>query len=520
MCYTTYVSKTFDSEGNLIFNPYLGIEGVHYENYETSPGNIETFAHRPGEKGILSMIEEELGESRKATKFLMKNEKDEFKYNLLNSKQLAEKVTMNSLYGFCGTANGALPLVAIAAAVTCTGRQMIEKTVEFVSNVMGGTVVYGDTDSVMCTFPVSDETRASGEKALLRHAYAKGLEAEEKASALFGHPVLLEYEKIFWPFLLLSKKRYATTCYLHPDKPPKMTSSGLVTVRRDNASFVRKCANDVINLLMAKKSDDEVLEYVRDTLKRLENGEIPLEELTISQELTRHADEYANPVPHAVLAGKMKERSRNQKLFREVVRPLYETEGGFDDKSLCSTYAQLENLRKQLSFREKDDLDMDSFVEDLANGVTAAKYGQDEAMKLSESLAKTPEARLVKGGIHNLFDLGQHYRKYSSYDTVYWEEPRLGNRIQYVVLRGKGDVNERSEDPKYVFLSTHLKIDTLYYIEQQLQNPISGILKHTLEDTGRLTDLFKEFTRRAKNVNLGRREITSFFERNVKSKVT
>lgn len=518
LCYTTYVTKKFDSERNLIPNPYLGIEGVSYENYETSPGVFETFAHRPGEKGILSMIEEELGESRKATKFLMKNEKDEFKYNLLNSKQLAEKVTMNSLYGFCGTANGALPLVAIAAAVTCTGRKMIDDTADFVTKTMGGTVVYGDTDSVMCTFPVSDQVRAQGEKALLRHAYAKGLEAEEKASALFGHPVLLEYEKIFWPFLLLSKKRYATTCYLHPDDPPKMTSSGLVTVRRDNAAFVRKCANDVINLLMAKKSDDEVLQYVRGTLESLQKGEVPLEDLTISQELKMHAEDYSNPVPHAVLAGKLRERSRNQKIFREVVKPMYETPGGFDDTLLCSTYIQLENLRKQLSFKEMDDLDMGVFIEGLANGSTAAKYGRDEVMRSSESLAKTPEARLVHNGINNALDLGQHYRKYSSYDKIYWEEPRLGNRIQYVVVRGKGDLNDRSEDPKYVSVSPHLKIDTQYYVEQQLKNPLTGILEHTLEDKERLKNMFKEFIRRAKNVNLGNREMTSYFERNVRPK--
>ena len=519
LCYTTYVIKVSEvSEGEPEPNPYLGIEGVKYEDYETSPGHTETFAHRPGEKGILSLIEEELGESRKATKSLMKTEKDAFKYNLLNSKQLAEKVTMNSLYGFCGTSDGALPLVAIAAAVTCTGRQMIDDTAEFVRTKMGATVVYGDTDSVMCTFPVSDELRAQGEKALLRNAYRLGMEAEEKASALFGHPVLLEYEKMYWPFLLLSKKRYATMCYMHPDDSPKMTSSGLVTVRRDNAPFVRKCANDLINQLMAKSSDDEILDYVRETLMALENSEIPVEELTISKELKKQPEEYANPVPHAVLSGKIKERSRNQRVFREVVKPLFETPGGFDDKTLCTTFVRLENLRKQLSFREKTDLDMKLFVEDLAKGVISAKYGKNEAMSLCESLAKTPAARLVQVGIHNSFDLGQHYRKFSSFDGVYWEEPRLGNRIPYVVVRGGGGVNDRSEDPKYVKSSTHLKIDTLYYIVQQLKNPITGILQHTLEDPDRLRDLFTEFSRRASNANHGRREITSFFQRNVRPK--
>lgn len=512
LCYTTYIVDDDQRD------TYLGIDGVTYEDYETSPGHVETFAHRHGEKGILSLIEEELGESRKATKLLMKSEKDVFKYTLLNSAQLAMKVTMNSLYGFCGTSNGALPLVAIAAAVTCTGRKMIDDTAHFVQEKMGATVVYGDTDSVMCTFPVSDDVRAKGERFMLENAYAKGLEVEAKASALFGHPVLLEYEKIFWPFLLLSKKRYATTCYMLPGDKPTMTSSGLVTVRRDNAPFVRKCANDVIGLLMAFKSDVEILGYLRETLESLENSQIPVEDLTISKELKKQPEDYVNPVPHAVLSGKIKDRSRNQKIYREVVKPLFETPGGFDDTELCLTYAKLENYRKQLSFKAREDLAMSAFVRDLASGVKFAKYGGGRDEQCWGSLAKTDVAKLVQVGINNSFDLGQHYRRFSSFDKVYWEEPRLGNRVPYVVVRGVGDVNDRSENPDFVRLSNHLHIDNLYYIVQQLKNPIRGILEHTLEDCGKIDELFKEFVRRATNANMGRREITSFFQRNVKSK--
>lgn len=512
LCYTTYVTE----------DSFRGIDGVKYDYYETSPGHLETFAHRPGDKGILSMIEEDLGDARKYTKKLMKNEKDVFKFNLLDSKQLAQKVTMNSMYGFCGTLRGSMPLVAIAAAVTCTGRNMIMKTADFVRDTMGGTVVYGDTDSVMCTFPVSDEIRALGDAALLKNAFERGMEAESKASALFGHPVLLEYEKIFFPFLLLSKKRYATICYTHPDAEPKMTSSGLVTVRRDNAPVVRKCANEVINLLMAKKSKVEVLGYVRSVLDKLEHGIIPLEDLTISKVLNKHAEEYANPVPHAVLAGKINERAKNQKIYREIVRPFYEMEGGYDGKILRVTYLRLENLRKLMSFREKEDLDMKMFIENLANGVTVAKYGKEETMRSKdtlatyEALAKTDEARLVMFGINNVSQLQEHYDKFCCFDDIHWEEPRLGSRIPYVVIRGKGDVSSRSEDPKYVGKKSCLKIDNLYYIVQQLKNPVVGILEHVYEDTG---DVFTEYARRATNNNKGVREITSFFQRNVKQKV-
>lgn len=500
LCYTTYVKG----------DEYRGIEGVEYEDYETSENHFETFAHRPGEKGILSRIEEDLGEARKFTKGLMKDESDVFKYNLLNSKQLAQKVTMNSLYGFCGTVRGCLPLVAIAAAVTCTGRDMILKTADFVRDTMGGTVVYGDTDSVMCTFPVSDEFRKNGDMALLKNAYERGLEAEAKASALFGHPVLLEYEKIFFPFLLLSKKRYATMCYTDPEKPPKMTSSGLVTIRRDSAAIVRKSANRVIELLMAKKKESEVVDYVKSVLSDLEHGRIPMEDLVISKELKKHVEEYASPVPHAVLSGKIKERAENQKIFREVVKPLYETPRGYDDRSLCETYGVLESVRKKFCFKEKKDVDMKTFVDNLCNG---ARFEGDWSR--FETMARSREGRLVQAGIRNSFDLGQHYRRFSSYDKVYWEEPRLGERIPYVVVRGVGNVNDRSEDPKFVEVSNHLKIDNLYYIEQQLKNPLVGLLEHVVKDS---STLFEEFSRRANNANRGRREITSYFERNVRQK--
>jgi len=158
---------------------------------------------------------------------------------------------------------------------------------------------------------------------------------------------------------------------------------------------------------------------------------------------------------------------------------------------------------------------MEKFVDNLAKGRIGAKYGKNDVMSTCESLAKSPEARLVQIGIHNSFDLGQNYRKFSSFDKVFWEEPRLGDRIPYVVLRGPGNINDRVEDPKYFQSCTHLKLDILYYIDQQLKNPIVGIIEHVFSDP---EAIFSGFARRANNANQGRREITSFFERNVKSK--
>ena len=47
---------------------------------------------------------------------------------MYNGKQLAYKVSMNSVYGFTGASKGMIPCVPIASSVTRKGRMMIDDT--------------------------------------------------------------------------------------------------------------------------------------------------------------------------------------------------------------------------------------------------------------------------------------------------------------------------------------------------------------------------------------------------------
>ena len=47
---------------------------------------------------------------------------------MYNGKQLAYKISMNSVYGFTGAMQGMLPCVNIASTVTTKGRNMIDQT--------------------------------------------------------------------------------------------------------------------------------------------------------------------------------------------------------------------------------------------------------------------------------------------------------------------------------------------------------------------------------------------------------
>ena len=60
-------------------------------------------------KGILPQILEELLGARKNAKRLLKEEKDAFRKAVYDGRQLALKVSANSVYGFTGAQVGPLP---------------------------------------------------------------------------------------------------------------------------------------------------------------------------------------------------------------------------------------------------------------------------------------------------------------------------------------------------------------------------------------------------------------------------
>ena len=91
-------------------------------------------------------------------------------------------------------------------------------------------VIYGDTDSVMVKFGTEDRAEAM----------RLGEEAAALVSKKFVSPIKLEFEKIYHPYLLMNKKRYAGMYWTNPVKPDKMDAKGIETVRRDNCGLVQE----------------------------------------------------------------------------------------------------------------------------------------------------------------------------------------------------------------------------------------------------------------------------------------
>lgn len=139
--------------------------------------------------------------ARKQAKKDMKNAPTEFERSVQNGRQLALKVSANSVYGFTGATVGQLPCVPIASSVTSYGRQLLEKTKAYVEENFtkangyehDAQVIYGDTDSVMVKF---------GTKTV-KDTFPLAEEAAEKCSAIFPNPIQLEFEKVYFPYLLM-----------------------------------------------------------------------------------------------------------------------------------------------------------------------------------------------------------------------------------------------------------------------------------------------------------------------------
>ena len=151
---------------------------------------------------------------------------NDFEKEIFNGLQLAYKVSANSVYGLLGASVSPIYCPEIAESTTADGRRLLEfagsytkenyRERNFIYKNLNGEkeeiyiesteVVYGDTDSIFVLYNIKNKT---GEYIYNREAVKASidisLDVEKNITPLFGYPHKLEYEKTFWPFMLVSK---------------------------------------------------------------------------------------------------------------------------------------------------------------------------------------------------------------------------------------------------------------------------------------------------------------------------
>ena len=280
---------------SLVMDPkYENVPGIEYETFEIPvPSKVEgqpptkrmcKFAQ--GVPTLLPSILIELKQFRKQAKKDMAASTGALQA-MYNGKQLAYKISMNSVYGFTGASKGILPCVNIASTVTTKGRSMIDQTKEYVEkNFPGSRVRYGDTDSVMVEFDVGDRKGIEA----VEYSWEIGERAAEECTALFKKPNNLELEKVYWPYFLYSKKRYAAKLWTQ-GKDGKMNMDyidvkGLQLVRRDNTAHVREVCKELLDVVLESSDTEPPKALALQRALELIEGDVPNEKLTLSQGLS------------------------------------------------------------------------------------------------------------------------------------------------------------------------------------------------------------------------------------------
>lgn len=148
-------------------------------------------------------------------------------------------------------------------------------------------VIYGDTDSTF--FKPRITNNITGEIMTNRDARAWSIQLGIWGSIilrmLLHEPMVMAYEKVLHPFVILTKKRYVGNLYeTDPDKF-YMKSMGIVLKRRDNAPIVKIVVGGIIDQIINKQNSKGAVDFTKNVLKDILSGKFPMDKFIITKTL-------------------------------------------------------------------------------------------------------------------------------------------------------------------------------------------------------------------------------------------
>ena len=535
-------------------------ENVKYDSI------VCTYGKYKNEFGILPNILLKLLAERKSTKKIMEKETDQFKKTILDGKQLALKVTANSLYGQLGASTSPIYLKKLAASTTAIGRNMLETAREFVETRLpdilqelyeGGNIdsildkeledrkntefielllqtvkdiynehtirpkeqvkkikiidyeyklldkkyimkykiysdipiyikvgnrirfeyndimyddrftilkinknnfeigiigddkyetkyddldfdklkwvmcmiIYGDTDSIFIRMNIINKTTKEliTDKQSLKWSINLGQIASKLLKIRLPYPQNMEYEKTFYPFCILAKKKYVGNKYEDNPNKFKQACMGIVLKRRDNPPIVKQIIGGMLDIMLNIMDNEQVIQYVRTSIENLLEGKYSIRNFITSKAL-RDGYKYKD--------------------------------GDIDQEG--------KDITKTISIIE-----------------TFNNIHTDEAKK---KISYVKQAHVQLAARMAIRDPGN--------------KPQLNDRIPYVVIEVESNKKllqgDLIEHPEYI-IKNNLKIDYLFYLTNQIMNPSIQFLELIVDEPEKMFKEYCDKTRKIKD---------------------
>lgn len=292
----------------------IGSENINIAPSDRSDGVM--FVKPNVRAGVLPAMLKEILETRKMVKDRMKKSaNDPLLKQMMDFCQLALKLIANVTYGYTSASfSGRMPCIDVADSIVGLGRRTLENAMAVVEKEWSNCkVVYGDTDSmfVLCRGSTREE------------AFSIGEQISQRVTSMNPRPVKLNFEKVYHPCVLQSKKRYVGWKFENARAVEgTFDAKGIETVRRDTCGAVQKILMKSLRMLFTDPDLSRIKAYQQKQFRKILTQRISLEDFIFSKEVKLGS--YAAgrlPPPAALVAEKkMRRDQRKEPLYKERVR--------------------------------------------------------------------------------------------------------------------------------------------------------------------------------------------------------
>lgn len=340
-----------------------------------------------------------------------------------------------------------------------------------------GKLVVHNTDSVMVDafehlgVLSTPEQRADA----VRMAFDLGEKLADELSKRYKAPNKLEFEKVYLPWLLYEKKRYAGQMFsadLGPDKPKKVDYKGLQVVRTDIIPYVKNVISAVMKSIMEDLSVTRARQLAMQGAEDLLTGKVEPSDFIMSKKLNSS---------YKVVLTLCREEIIAVCDGAEKVTVLVSPAGIWRPLPKSALEGYLSNMPKGAKLRCE-----------VVPGGDWDVYG-DDGNKVGVMRVSHPHVHVAARKEQRCPGSGE----------------KAGDRVSYVFrkpLAGETLQMSTAEDPEEV-----TELDYYHYFDKCYRSPFESIFELFMEDPYKV--LFQDAVRRFHNKRKRQSEISSFFTR-------
>ncbi|KAL8935968.1 MAG: hypothetical protein Q9211_004427 [Gyalolechia sp. 1 TL-2023] len=241
-------------------------------------------------QGILPKLIATLVSRRRQVKSLMKDKKaTPDQLATWDIKQLALKLTANSMYGCLGYTQSRFYARPLAMLTTFKGREILRSTKDLAESTQLQ-VIYGDTDSVMIN------TNADN----IEEALKVGSDFKRAVNERY-RLLEIDIDNVFRRLLLHAKKKYAAINMVEVDGKyvDKLEVKGLDMKRREYCALSKEASSRLLNEILSGEDPEVVIrnvhDYLRELSSKMREEKVPKQKYIIYTKLGKNPRDYPNP---------------------------------------------------------------------------------------------------------------------------------------------------------------------------------------------------------------------------------